>query len=293
MTMRILVLGHRGMLGSDVLVRLGQDHEMVGKDIDEFDLTREDSCRKVIEETNPQLVINCAGYTDVDGAEDNIEKCFAANAKGVENLCLACDSKDIKIVHISTDYVFDGTKNDLYTEEDLPSPINVYGLSKRAGEENLERWGGKYILVRTAWLYGKRGKNFVTTIIEKARNDGYLQVVDDQIGSPTYTWDLAGAIKLLIEKDVDGIFHLTNRGLCSWFDFARKIVALAGIGGVSITPIKSSELNRKAKRPAFSGLSSRKFTQVTGKTLRFWQTALDDFLSRDLKISSTFLNPRS
>lgn len=283
--MRVLVLGCKGMLGSEVMARLGADYEVMGRDIEDFDLTRKKSCLQVIEDTKPGVVINCAAYTDVDGAEENRDLCFAVNAQGVENLCAACEGKGIKIVHISTDYVFDGKKGNLYTEDDPPNPINTYGSSKRAGEEILTRWSGEFILIRTAWMYGKNGKNFVTTVINRARNEGYLKVVDDQIGSPTYAWDLAGAIKLLLEVRAVGVFHVANRGLCSWYDFAKKILEVARIGGVCVEPIKSSELDRKALRPAFSGLSTRKFTQVTGKTLRFWQAALDDFLDRDLPVA--------
>jgi len=272
------------MLGCDVMERLAAHHEVIGRDVGDFDLTDADSCRKVVDDADPQVVINCAAYTDVDGAEENRDLSFAVNATGVAHLCRACEGREVKIVHLSTDYVFDGKKGDLYTEEDLPSPLNTYGASKLAGEELLRKWPGRFILVRTAWLYGKNGKNFVTTILDKARRERHLRIVDDQIGSPTYTWDLAGAIQLLIEMDVTGIFHVTNRGLCSWYAFAKKILEIAGINGVKIEPIKSYEVGRKALRPPFSGLSSRKFTQVTGKTLRFWQAALDDFLSRDLRI---------
>lgn len=283
--MRILVLGHRGMLGSEVMARLGNDHDVIGRDVEDFDLTQIASCKQVVDEVCPQVVINCAAYTDVDGAEENRDLSFAVNAAGVENLCRVCEGKGMKIVHISTDYVFDGKKGDLYNEEDVPSPINTYGASKRAGEEILMNWSGAFLLVRTAWLFGKNGKNFVTSIINQTRNKRYLKVVDDQVGSPTYAWDLAGAIKLLIELEAEGIFHVTNRGLCSWYEFAKKILEFAEIRGVSVEPIKSYELNRRAPRPAFSGLSSRKFTEVTGKTLRFWQAALSEFLSRDLNIA--------
>ncbi|MCX7982577.1 MAG: dTDP-4-dehydrorhamnose reductase [Syntrophales bacterium] len=283
--MRILVLGHKGMLGSDIMARLADDHELIGKDREDFDISQAESCRSVMEEVDPEVVINCAAYTDVDGAEEHRDLCFAVNARGVENLCRSCEGRNVKIVHISTDYVFDGKKGALYTEDDVPHPLNIYGASKRAGEEILTRWSGAFLLIRTAWMYGKNGKNFVTTVLNKALNERYLRVVDDQLGSPTYTWDLAGAIKLLLEKGVEGVFHITNRGVCSWFDFARKILELARIDGVKIEPIKSSELDRKAIRPSFSGLSSQKFTQVTGKTLRFWQTALDDFLFHDLNLS--------
>lgn len=266
------------MLGSDLVDRLGLDHEVIGKDADDFDLASAGSCRQIIEETAPELIVNAAAYTDVDGAEANRELCYAINAQGVENLVTACADRAIKIVHFSTDYVFDGTKGKPYTEEDLPNPLNVYGAAKRQGEIFLQAYGAPYLLIRTEWLYGKNGRNFVKAILEKGKTNKILRVVDDQIGSPTYTWDLAGAVKVLIDGNHRGTYHVTNRGLCSWYDFARKILQYGGLDDVTVEPIKTEDLARPAPRPPYSGLSGKKFRETTGKTLRVWQVALREFM---------------
>lgn len=278
--MKILVLGHKGMLGSDLMARLALGHSVEGRDRDEFDITRIEECRRVIDEAAPDAVINAAAYTDVDGAETNRDLCYAVNADGVGHLVSACAGGQIKLVHISTDYVFDGTGKKPYREEDPLQPQNVYGRSKAAGEQAIRNGGAPFLLIRTAWLYGRHGKNFVTTILQKAKNTGALSVVDDQCGSPTFTWDLAGAIEVLLSADAQGIFHVTNRGICSWHDFAAKILEYAGLSNVSLSPISSDTLDRPARRPAYSGLSNVKFQETTGKAMRVWQVALRDFMDR-------------
>lgn len=277
--MRILVMGHKGMLGSDLMDVLGRDHEVIGVDIGEFDITSAPDCLRVVGMFNPEVIVNAAAYTDVDGCETNRDACFAVNAEGVRNIAYACKDSGAKIVHYSTDYVFDGTKGEPYLEDDPCRPINTYGASKRKGEELLIETAENHVLIRTAWLYGRQGKNFVKAILAKARDEGMLRVVDDQVGSPTFSFDLAQATKLLVERDCRGIYHVTNRGVCSWFQFAKKILELAQMSGVTVEPIKSHELSRKAARPAYSVLSNRKFMEATQKTMRPWQVALNDYLT--------------
>jgi dTDP-4-dehydrorhamnose reductase len=277
--MRILVMGHKGMLGSDLMEALGRDHDVNGIDRDEFDITSAGDCIRVVEEFNPDAIVNAAAYTDVDGCETNREACFAVNAEGVRNIASACRGRNTKIVHYSTDYVFDGTKGEPYVEEDPCRPINQYGESKRRGEEALIETAEDHVLIRTAWLYGRQGKNFVRAILAKAKEEGKLRVVDDQVGSPTYSVDLAQATKLLVERDSRGIYHVTNRGVCSWYQFAQRIVEYAQLPGVTVEPIKSHEINRKAKRPAYSVLSNRKFMDATRKAMRPWQVALNDYIT--------------
>jgi len=277
--MRILVMGHKGMLGSDLMAVLGRDHEVSGVDVGEFDITSAPDCHRVIGEFNPAVVVNAAAYTDVDGCETNRDACFAVNAEGVLNVALACRDRGAKVVHYSTDYVFDGTKMEPYLEDDPCRPINAYGASKRKGEERLIETVESHVLIRTAWLYGRQGKNFVKAILAKARDEGVLRVVDDQVGSPTCSLDLAQATKILIELDCRGIYHVTNRGVCSWYQFAQRILEFAQVSGVTVEPIKSHELNRKAARPAYSVLSNRKFMEATKKTMRPWQVALNDYLT--------------
>jgi dTDP-4-dehydrorhamnose reductase len=234
----------------------------------------------VIAETEPDIVINAAAYTNVDGCESDSDACFSVNAEGVKNIALACRQKRIKIVHFSTDYVFDGTRKTPYQEDDKCTPLNVYGKSKLAGEQYLKKFSDNFLLIRSAWLYGKNGKNFVKTIIEKARTEKLLKIVDDQVGAPTFTWDLAAAVQLLIEGQHTGIFHITNRGNCSWYEFAVKILKSACIPEVTVKPIKSDELERPARRPHYSVLTCRKFSETTGKVMRYWQVALDDYISK-------------
>ncbi len=276
--MKILLLGHKGMLGTDLLTQMRLHHEIVGMDKEEIDITSADECAKAIGKTAPQIVINAAGYTNVDGCETAKEECFAVNAEALKNIAVACHRKNIRIIHFSTDYVFNGTGSAPYKEDDDCDPINTYGASKLAGERYLQTLAQNYIIIRTAWLYGVNGKNFVRTILEKAKTTPRLTVVDDQLGSPTYTKDLAAAVDLLIEKNAQGIFHVTNRGSCSWYQFAVKILQEAGIDDVEVSPIKSDQLARQAKRPAYSVLSMQKFIQTTGKAMQPWQLGLQDYL---------------
>ena len=278
--MRILILGNKGMLGSDLMLRLAGAHDVVGRDVDAFDIVSENDCRRVVRECSPEVVINAAGYTNVDGCEANREVCLAVNAVGVKNIALACRGRGITLVHFSTDYVFDGRKRTAYAETDPPAPLNVYGASKLEGERYLQALGENYLLIRTAWLYGRHGKNFVKTILEKASVVKSLEVVDDQVGSPTCTRDLAAAVELLIEGGHRGVFHVTNRGRCSWYEFACKILEYAGITDVTVRPIDTGSLSRPALRPAWSVLSGRKFRAESGMTMPTWRQALRDYLEQ-------------
>jgi dTDP-4-dehydrorhamnose reductase len=278
--MKILVLGYKGMLGRDLMLRLTGPHEVAGRDVDDFDIVSEADCRRVVAECTPEIVINAAAYTNVDACETDRERCLAVNAQGVKNIALACRGRGITLVHFSTDYVFDGCKRTPYDEADEPSPLNVYGLSKLEGERFLAAFADRYLLIRTAWLYGRHGRNFVNTILEKAATAETLEVVADQIGSPTFSWDLTAAVQRLLEGGHTGIFHVTNRGRCSWHELAVKILEYAGRSDVAVLPIPTGRLSRPALRPAWSVLSGRKFFAATGKTLRFWQIALQDYLER-------------
>jgi dTDP-4-dehydrorhamnose reductase len=279
--MRILILGHRGMLGSELYGRLSPLHDVAGKDVDAFDIASSDECRRVITDVEPDVVINAAAYTDVDGAEKKREWCFAVNADGVRNVAMACRPVGIKIVHFSTDYVFDGMKGAPYREEDPCRPLNVYGESKLAGEQHLRQCSTNYLLVRTAWMYGSQGNHFVKTILDQAGKQGRLDVVNDQKGSPTNAKDLAAAVERLLTGGHAGTFHVTNRGSCTWHEFALKILVYAGIRDVPVTPIRSERLSRAARRPRNSVLNCTKFIEATGKVMRPWQLALEDYMSRE------------
>lgn len=277
--MKILLLGYRGMLGSALFLTLSAFHEVTGKSSTELDIRSEEACRKVITSAAPDVVINAAGYTNVDGCETEGEKCFAVNAQGVKNIALACRGTAIKIVHLSTDYVFDGYKGTPYEETDDCHPLNSYGRSKLEGERHLETFSDNFIIIRTSWLYGKNGRNFVKTILEGVRAVRTLDVVTDQIGSPTYAGDLAAAIKVLIEGDHRGVFHIANSGYCSWYEFTLEILQSAGIGNVTVVPITSDKLNRAAARPAYSVLDCRKFFFLTGQTMRPWPEAVRAYIT--------------
>ena len=283
------------MLGSDLLLKLSAEHEVIGMDKEEIDIVSAKECKNAIKETAPDIVINAAAYTNTDGCETARKECFAVNADAVKNIAESCQSKKIHIIHFSTDYVFDGNAKQPYKEDDKCNPINVYGESKLVGESYLQSLSDNYLLIRTSWLYGIKGKNFVQAIMEKAKAKNFIDdtmvkakatankpstisVVDDQIGSPTYTKDLAAAVALLIEKNAKGIFHVTNRGSCTWHQFAMKILQESGFDNVEVRPIKSDQLQRPAKRPAYSILSMQKFIQTTGKIMQPWQLALQDYL---------------
>jgi dTDP-4-dehydrorhamnose reductase len=299
---KILLLGHKGMLGSDLLSRLSSEHEVAGMDKEEIDIVSEGECKKAVTEVRPDIVINAAAYTNVDGCETARNECFAVNAEAVKNIADACRNAKIKIIHFSTDYVFDGTAKEPYKEDDECNPINVYGESKLAGEEYLQSLSADYLLIRTSWLFGGKGNNFVKAILEKAKAKTYiadtmekanakptkpsiLEVVDDQIGSPTYTKDLAAAVALLIEKNAQGIYHVTNRGNCTWHQFAERILKEAEFDKIEVKPIKSENLQRPAKRPSYSVLSKEKFIQTTGKSMQPWQLALQDYLNNYRPVS--------
>ena len=289
----ILVLGASGMLGNDLIKILGLRHEVIGKDFNDFDITNKGITREEILDINPQIVVNSAGFTNVDGCETEVEKAFLINADGTKNVALACEEGKIKLVHIGTDYVFDGNKREPYLEDDIPNPLNIYGKSKLKGEQYIKETMEDYLIVRTEWLYGKKGNNFVSTIMKLAEIEKELKVVDDQIGSPTYTKDLAHAIERLIDcslqanslHNLKGVYHVTNRGTCSWYQFALKMLELARIEDVKVNPISSKIYNRPAERPAYSALNCSKFEKETGLTLRPWEDALAEYFESFERVS--------
>jgi dTDP-4-dehydrorhamnose reductase len=286
---RILVIGAKGMLGRDLMEELRfslPGDEVLGWDIDEIDIRKERETVTEIERVQPVIVINAAGYTDVDGCETNEKEAFAANADGMRHIALGARRCGARAVYLSTDYVFNGRKGEPYLEEDPPNPINTYGRSKWKGEQYTLELAGDGLVIRTQWLYGRFGKNFVTSILRQAReksvrldSEKVLTIVNDQVGSPTYTVDLSRAISLLIQKKASGIFHVTNRDICSWFDFGQAILKLSGMEEVKVLPISSGELDRKAVRPSYSVLSTQRLKQETGNELRSWSEALKDFLA--------------
>jgi dTDP-4-dehydrorhamnose reductase len=283
---RILVIGAKGMLGRDLVKILhstfhthqDSNREILEWDIDEIDIREEKKTVNQIESFRPEIVINVAAYTDVDGCESNEEKAFAVNAEGMKHVALGALRCRAKVVYLSTDYIFDGKKREPYLEDDAPNPLNVYGRSKWKGEQYVRELVKDVLIVRTQWLYGRYGNNFVTSILRQAREKKVLSIVNDQIGSPTYTVDLSEAISVLLQYDARGVFHIANSDLCTWYTFGQAILKLSGMERVKVIPISSKELGRPAIRPAYSVLHCQKLKQVTGMTLRPWSEALRDFL---------------
>ena len=226
----------------------------------------------------PNIAINCAAYTNVDSCEDNYELAFKVNSLGARNLAIACEKIKAKLIHISTDYVFEGNGQVPYKEYDLNNPVSVYGKSKLLGERYVKEFCSRYFIVRTSWLYGYSGNNFVKTIIKAAKEKRQLQVVDDQIGNPTNAEDLAYHILKLLLTEEYGIYHCTGSGECSWYDFACKIVEFSNID-CKVDRMKSDKLNRKAKRPYFSSLDNMMLRCTIGDEMRNWQEALKVFIN--------------
>jgi dTDP-4-dehydrorhamnose reductase len=277
--MKVLILGARGMLGKDLVPILSTENEVLGRDIDDFDISDQKRVQKEIETFHPEVVINAAAYTDVDGCESRRELAFSVNAEGARNVALACAETRARMIHLSTDYVFNGHSQSPYLEEDLPNPLNVYGASKLQGERYIQETLRNYLIIRTEWLYGRHGKNFVDTILSKAGQQKELRVVDDQRGAPTFTKDLGLAISRLIKIGALGVLHVTNSGSCTWFVFAREVLKEKGLNHVQVVPISSAELARPARRPAYSALDCRKFEKLTGSKMRPWEEALKEHLS--------------
>ena len=276
--LKVLVSGCRGMLGTDLVRVLASAHEVIGVDLEEMDIGDPRAVEEQVAASAPDVVINVAAYTDVDRSEQEEGVAFRVNADGAANLALACRGARSRLVHVSTDYVFDGKADRPYSEEDLPNPLGVYGRSKWEGEKRIREILPEACLIRTAWLYGKAGKNFVKAILAQAGEKDRLRVVDDQRGSPTYTLDLATALRTAAEKGLEGTYHVTNQGSCSWREFAEKILELGEKQGVAVDPLSTEELGRPAPRPRNSVLDCGKFEKATGMSLRSWPEALKDYL---------------
>lgn len=290
--MRILITGSSGMLGSDICDVLGGDHETTGLDLYpskegapspegfiEADITEADAVKKLVAAVSPDVIIHTAAWTDVDGCETDPEKAYRINADGAENVARAAKGSGATGIFISTDFVFDGSKSSPYSEDDACAPLGIYGKSKHEAEKRVRDSGCDHVIVRTSWLFGKNGNNFVDTIKSAAASGKELRVVGDQVGSPTYTRDLAGALSIFIdhlEAAKGGIVNISNKGECSWCEFACNIVP-----GVKVYPITTEELGRPAPRPKYSALDNTKFEEMTGSRMRTWQEALKDYLERE------------
>jgi dTDP-4-dehydrorhamnose reductase len=271
----ILVVGANGMLGHDLMTVL--EGEVRGLDLPDLDITSLESVQRAVLTLKPRVIVNAAAYTDVDGCETNRDLAMQVNGEGVAHLALAARLVDATLVQVSTDYVFDGGKGSPYLEDDATGPLSVYGESKLAGELNAAV-APRHLLVRTQWLYGAHGKNFVETMLRLAGERSELTVVDDQIGSPTWTMDLARAIKALLDKGCTGTYHAANSGFCSWNEFARAIFAQVG-KQVAVLPMTTAQLDRPARRPLYSTLDCSRLVRDTGFQPQPWQQALKAYLA--------------
>ncbi|MEW4411235.1 dTDP-4-dehydrorhamnose reductase [Clostridium sp. AN503] len=277
--MRVLVTGAKGQLGTDLMNELKKRGlEGIGVDVEEMDITDAAICKSVISQSKADAVIHCAAYTAVDAAEDDVERCRRINGEGTRNVAAACRDAGVKMMYISTDYVFDGEGTRPWEPDDERNPLNVYGLTKCEGELAVEELLDQYFTVRIAWVFGVAGKNFIKTMLRLGKERGAVSVVDDQVGSPTYTYDLARLLVDMIQTDKYGRYHATNEGLCSWYEFAKEIFHQAGMDDVKVTPVSSDQFPAKAKRPANSRMSKAKLTENGFELMPTWQDALSRFL---------------
>lgn len=277
--MKVLVTGVKGQLGYDVVRELEKrGHEAVGVDIEEMDITKEDEVRRVMKSAAPDAVIHCSAYTAVDRAEEEPELCRRVNSDGTANIAAMCAEMGCKLLYLSTDYIFSGDGERPWEPEDEPSPLNVYGQTKYEGEQAVKAKLDKYFIVRISWVFGINGNNFVKTMLRLGKENGAVKVVDDQIGSPTYTADLAVLLTDMIESETYGQYHATNEGVCSWYEFAKEIFRAADMNDVSVTPVSTGEFPVKAKRPPNSRMSKEKLVENGFRKLPSWQDAVARYI---------------
>jgi len=289
--LRILITGSKGQLGTELQKQLAlgsselgplpaiyQNATVIPIDIDELDLSDRAATFAELRNRSLDLVINCAAYTNVDGCETDADTAYGANALAARNLADVCEATSTKLVHVSTDYVFRGDASVPYREYDLPDPQTVYGKTKLAGENFVRERCRRHYIIRTAWLYGYNGKNFVKTILNAARQRGKVTVVNDQIGNPTSAVDLAHAILMAAADDGYGTYHATCNGICSWYDFAREFVTLAGIDA-EVAPCTSDEYPSKTPRPKYSALDNMMLRLTVGDPMRDWHDAIAAYMN--------------
>jgi dTDP-4-dehydrorhamnose reductase len=278
--MRILVTGARGMLGRDLCPLLRErQHEVIEWDLPDHDITAVSSTISEVTKLKPNAIFHLAAYTDVDGSEKNRAEAYKVNTLGTWTVALAARDSKADLIYISSDYVFDGAKQAPYIENDGTRPLNYYGATKLLGEQAIARDARKHFICRTSWLFGPHGRNFVDTILRLAKEKETIEVVEDQRGSPTFTQDLATALVMLPGSRQYGVYHVSNSGTCTWFEFAREVVRLAGLKTV-VKPTTSDKYVRPARRPGYSVLDNGLFEARFKHHLRPWQEALRDFLKQ-------------
>jgi dTDP-4-dehydrorhamnose reductase len=275
---KVLVTGANGQLGYDVIKRLEEKEiQYLGTDRDSLDITNEDDVKRVIRDYSPDVIVHCAAYTAVDRAEDERELCHAVNVLGTRYIAEACKEIDAKMIYISTDYVFDGEGDKPFEVTDKPNPINYYGQTKYDGELEVQKLLNKYFIVRISWVFGSNGNNFVKTMLRLGKERDEISVVADQVGSPTYTYDLSKLLVEMIETDKYGIYHATNEGYCSWYEFACEIFKQAGID-IKVNPINTEDYPTRAKRPKNSRLAKGNLVRNNFKAKNEWYEALRRYI---------------
>ncbi|MDM5281399.1 dTDP-4-dehydrorhamnose reductase [Paenibacillus silvae] len=289
---RIIVTGAAGQLGYDVVKMFeASGHDVLACDRDQMDITDQQQCIKQVEAFCPDVIIHCAAYTAVDQAESDVDTAFAINAVGTRNITVAAEKVKAKLVYISTDYVFDGTSDTPYQEYDVTNPQSVYGKSKLAGELLVQSLSTRWFIIRTSWVFGRHGQNFVRTMLDLMVKRPELQVVHDQQGSPTYTVDLAQLVSELALSEQYGIYHASNSGSCTWFEFAQAIAEEASRHGVieaaaNIMPCTTAQFPRPAPRPAYSVMDHLGIRINGLQPMRHWREALIAFL-HELKVEQS------
>ena len=274
---RVLITGSAGLLGRSLLKELARDHVISAPALEELNVLRREETLAYINRVKPDLIIHAAAYTAVDRAEEEERQALALNVEGSRTVAEGARRCRSFLIYISTDYVFDGLKGHPYTEDDPPAPLNVYGRSKLAGEGVISETALEHLIIRTAWTYGPGRTNFVRQMMQWAVEGKHVKVVDDQVGSPTYTPHLAGAVRLLQQSRAAGVVNVVNSGSCSWYQLTREIYRLAGASPELVTPISSKRLDRPARRPPYSVLSTAKFQRITGRDLPPWPDALRSY----------------
>lgn len=290
--MKILITGSKGQLGNELqnIIKTGESEieviseklrnsEVIALDVEDLDITKLEQVKEILNGVKPDVVINCAAATNVDGCESNQDLAFKLNAIGPRNLAMVCEEIGAKIVQVSTDYVFSGVGEKPLTEYDLTVPYSVYGKTKLMGEEFVREFSSKYFVVRTSWLYGYVGHNFVYTMIRLGKERENLNVVNDQKGNPTHANDLAYHILKLIETEEYGVYHCTGEGECTWYEFAKLIMELSG-RKCTVNPCTSDEYKTPAKRPEYSSLDNMMLRCTVGNEMRNWQDALKSFMDK-------------
>lgn len=276
--MKVALTGAEGMLGHAVQ-KVFSDVQLIPFYYTSLDVTDLDCAVRTLREVRPDVLINAAAFTDVDACESDPEKAYLVNGMGARNMAIACEEIHCPILHISTDYVFDGTKETPYNEWDRTNPINQYGLSKLLAEQFISSLTNRFYIIRTSWLYGPHGRNFVSTILRLLAERDSLQIVNDQCGSPTFTEDLAATIRQIIGKGY-GIYHVTNTGICTWHEFATRIADITGLDKKPIHPVTSEEFIRPARRPKQSGLNNTMLRLEGISPLRHWSEALLHYIQQ-------------